>query len=58
MTLVVNVTDVVDEKPVVTLHENAALMEERPNGSPVCNVFDVTDRDKNDMLVYGLMGKV
>ncbi|XP_071104749.1 protocadherin Fat 4-like [Haliotis cracherodii] len=54
--LLVKVTDVIDEKPVITVSNPVTLLEEMPIGTDVSWTFDVTDKDVTDNLLYSLSG--
>ncbi|XP_041349470.1 protocadherin Fat 4-like [Gigantopelta aegis] len=54
--MVLYITDVNDEVPVISLEENLTLAEEIPIGTHIAGLFQVVDSDKGDNLTYSLTG--
>ncbi|XP_048242499.1 cadherin-23-like [Haliotis rufescens] len=52
----INIRNVIDEAPVLTVNTPISLTEEQPVGTPLGGVYDVTDRDENDTLTFSLEG--
>ncbi|XP_046559783.1 protocadherin Fat 4-like [Haliotis rubra] len=52
----INVTDIIDEPTVITVHNPLSIVEELPVGTPLGGVYDVTEKDKDDVLIYSLEG--
>ncbi|XP_071104750.1 cadherin-23-like [Haliotis cracherodii] len=52
----INIRNVIDEVPVLTVNTPISLTEEQPVGTPLGGVYDVTDRDENDTLTFSLEG--
>ncbi|XP_067654493.1 protocadherin Fat 4-like [Haliotis asinina] len=52
----INVTDILDEPTVITVHNPLSLVEELPVDSPIGGVFDATDKDKDELFTYSLEG--
>ncbi|XP_046551576.1 cadherin-23-like [Haliotis rubra] len=55
-TLVLNVTDVIDEPPNIETLAPVLVVEELPVGTVIGGVVRVTDQDKGDALKYSLSG--
>ncbi|XP_067657146.1 protocadherin-12-like [Haliotis asinina] len=56
LTVIIDVIDVQDYKPIIYKRQGIALIEELPLGSPVGPWFLANDRDKGDELIYSLSG--
>ena len=54
----INVQDVVDEPPVITVHDNIVMSEELLLGSIVGGLFEVKDADDNDTLTFSIDGNL
>ncbi|KAK7486552.1 hypothetical protein BaRGS_00022218, partial [Batillaria attramentaria] len=56
VTFTLNIIDVIDEPPVLTLGPVTSLPEEMAAGTIVGGLFFVTDKDENDTLSFSLEG--
>ncbi|XP_071099220.1 protocadherin-16-like [Haliotis cracherodii] len=56
VSLQVNVSDVIDENPVITMASTTSMAEEQTVGTPVEGGYVVTDADEKDVLTYALSG--
>ncbi|XP_046564845.1 cadherin-23-like [Haliotis rubra] len=56
VSLQVNISDVVDENPVITVATTTSMAEEQAVGTPVKGGYVVTDADEHDVLTYALTG--
>ncbi|XP_048252662.1 protein dachsous-like [Haliotis rufescens] len=54
--ILLQVEDVIDEAPVITVKEHNSLPEELPLMTIIGSLFSVTDADVNDKLHYSLIG--
>ncbi|XP_067654496.1 cadherin EGF LAG seven-pass G-type receptor fmi-1-like [Haliotis asinina] len=54
--IVINIMNVIDEVPKLTVNTPISLPEEQPLETKLGFVYDVTDRDENDNLTYNLEG--
>ncbi len=57
VTMTIQVTDEIDESPVITAYSTIILPEEIPVGTRVSWAVNVTDDDKDDVLQYSMTGK-
>ena len=55
--LMVEVGDIIDERPEIILSSELAIPEELAIGSVVNNLFTVVDKDREDNLTYSLTGR-
>ncbi|XP_067654381.1 protocadherin Fat 4-like [Haliotis asinina] len=56
VSLQVDITDVIDEAPVITMATASSVAEEQKIGTGVSGGYIVTDADKHDVLFYTLGG--
>ncbi|XP_071099221.1 protocadherin-16-like [Haliotis cracherodii] len=56
VSLQVDIVDVIDEAPVITMATTSSVAEEQTTGTGVYGGYIVTDADKQDVLVYTLTG--
>ncbi|XP_071099219.1 protocadherin gamma-A4-like [Haliotis cracherodii] len=56
VTLQIDLIDVIDEAPVITMATTSSVAEEQTTGTGVYGGYIVTDADKQDVLVYTLTG--
>ncbi|XP_046559784.1 protocadherin Fat 4-like [Haliotis rubra] len=56
VTLTINVTDVNDNSPEVTLHSSVSIPEELPVGTVIGGVYDVIDKDDDDSFSFAVSG--
>ncbi|XP_067654380.1 cadherin-23-like [Haliotis asinina] len=56
VSLQVNISDVVDETPVITIATTSSMAEEQTVGTPVEGGYVVTDADEHDVHTYALTG--
>ena len=55
--LLVRVTNVMDEPPLIRVGEQTSLVEALPPGMTVGGLFTASDADEGDTLNYTLQGK-
>ncbi|XP_050412913.2 cadherin EGF LAG seven-pass G-type receptor 2 [Patella vulgata] len=57
VTVIVDVTDVVDEPPAIAIGSDLVIQEELPTTTVIVGLFNVSDADRNDTLTYILTGQ-